>query len=92
MRPRKKPYTVIGVRRLKCFRCGSPAEAQWQICSDGNVYRPICVACDIALNEVVLRFMRFRDWRSKIRAYRQRLFPALNKECPPCPRPSPPLS
>lgn len=70
---RKKPYTVIGVRRLKCFRCGESAEYQWQICSDDNVFRPICITCDIALNEMVLRFMRVRNWRSKIRAYREKM-------------------
>ena len=70
---RKTPYTAIGVRRLKCFRCGAPAEHQWQICSDANVYRPICVDCDVALNELVLRFMRFRKWRSMIAAYRRKV-------------------
>lgn len=42
---RKKPYTVIGIRRMKCFRCGRPARHQWQICADGSQYRPICGAC-----------------------------------------------
>lgn len=55
---RKKPYTEIGITRLKCIRCGNPAEVQWQICADNNNYRPLCLDCDIALNRVVLRFMR----------------------------------
>jgi hypothetical protein len=38
---RKKPYTEAGVKRLCCVRCGKPAKYQWQICSDGNNYRPI---------------------------------------------------
>ena len=69
MRGRRRPYTEIGVRRLPCARCGEPAEHQWQICSDGNTYRPICVACDIKLNRMVLRWMGFRNWRQKIAAY-----------------------
>lgn len=70
--PRTKPYTVRGIRRLKCYRCGAQAEYQWQICSDGNVYRPVCPACDIALNELVLQFMGFPDWRDKIEAYKEK--------------------
>jgi len=68
---RKKPYTEIGIRRLKCFRCGKPACYQWQICSDNNIYRPICVECDIALNEMVLKWMGFTDWKQKIDKYKK---------------------
>jgi hypothetical protein len=55
---RPEPYTEIGIRRLKCIRCGAPARFQWQICSDGNNYRPLCADCDIALNQLVLDWMR----------------------------------
>jgi len=58
---RKKPYTEIGISRMKCFRCGAKASQQWQICSDGNQYRPICVDCDIMLNEMVIKFMGLPD-------------------------------
>jgi hypothetical protein len=67
---RRKPYTEAGIRRLPCFRCGAPAEHQWQICSDDSLYRPICVACDVALNELVLRWMGFPDWEAKIERYK----------------------
>lgn len=70
---RKTSYTAIGIRRLKCFRCGKKAKYQWQICADGNQYRPICEDCDIALNEMVLKFMGFPDWQEKMEAYRKRL-------------------
>jgi hypothetical protein len=66
---RKIPYTKIGIKRLKCFRCGAPAFYQWQICSDGNVYRPICKKCDIELNKLVLQFMKFPDWEEKMKKY-----------------------
>lgn len=71
--PRKTPYTRIGVKRLKCFRCGNKAEHQWQICSDNNTYRPICVECDIALNELVLKWFGFKDWETKIVAYKHNM-------------------
>lgn len=58
VKKRRKPYTASGVRRLPCIRCGAPAVFQWQICSDGNNYRPLCAACDVALNRMVLRWMR----------------------------------
>jgi len=55
------------------LRCGAPSVEQWQICADGNQYRGICLQCDIALNRLVLRFMRFKDWRAKLTAYRRKL-------------------
>lgn len=53
---RREPYTEIGVRRLRCIRCGKPAAFQWQICADGNNWRPVCAVCDVDLNELVLRW------------------------------------
>lgn len=67
---RKQPYTEEGIKRMACLRCGKPAVHQWQICADGNAYRPICLECDIALNEMALRFMNFPDWEAKIADYR----------------------
>ena len=67
---RKKPYTWIGIRRLSCARCGKQAKYQWQICSDNNLWRPICAACDISLNILVLKFMRDPEWEEKIKAYK----------------------
>ena len=53
---RRAPYTEAGIKRLKCIRCGAKAQFQWQICSDGNNYRPICWRCDLSLNRMVLRW------------------------------------
>jgi len=53
---RQKPYTEIGIRRLKCVRCGKPALHQWKACADGP-WRPICRECDISLNRIALMFM-----------------------------------
>ena len=66
---RTKPYTEIGIRRLKCVRCGAKAQFQWNICADGNVYRPICKQCDIELNAMVLKWAGFEDWKDKIDKY-----------------------
>ena len=54
---RKQPYTLAGMRQLKCVRCGGQACAQWQICADQNNFRPLCIGCDIALNKMVLLWM-----------------------------------
>jgi hypothetical protein len=67
---RKEPYTVIGIKRLPCFRCGKKAIHQWQICSDDRLFRPLCLPCDIELNELVLRWAGFEDWEEKIERYR----------------------
>lgn len=55
---RKIPYTERGIKRKKCIRCENQAIHQWQICADGNNYRPICIQCDIELNKLVLDFMK----------------------------------
>ena len=31
---------------------------QWQICADGNNHRPLCAACAVALNRMVLLWMK----------------------------------
>lgn len=56
-RRRRKPYTQLGIRRLSCIRCGGRAQFQWQVCSDGNNYRPLCAQCDVDLNRLVLEWM-----------------------------------
>jgi hypothetical protein len=67
--PRKIPYTERGIKKQKCHRCGKPASQQWQLCSDGNIWRPICQVCDVLINELVLRYMGDKDWHNKIIAY-----------------------
>lgn len=71
---RRKPYTAIGLSRMKCIRgCGRPARYQWQICSDGNVYRGVCAEHDVELNELVMRWA-FGDAReSDLMAYRKKV-------------------
>lgn len=60
---RKQPYTEAGIKRLRCIRCNNKADSQWQICADGNNYRPLCMKCDIDLNRMVLL------WAKHPRAY-----------------------
>ena len=53
---RKKPYTEVGIARLKCVRCGAAGVHQWQVCANNNRYMVLCGQCDIALNQLVLRW------------------------------------
>lgn len=77
---RLKPYTERGIKRLLCFRCQKQAYTQWQICADGNQYRPICVMCDIDLNRLVLEFMRDKDVEFKMAIYASNMLePILNE-------------
>ena len=71
---RRRPYTETGIRRLKCSRvgCENRAVHQWNICADRNRYRPLCLDCDMAINEMVLRFMGWPDVEQKLAAYRKR--------------------
>lgn len=64
---RREPYTVEGIGRLPCYRCGAPAYASWQICADHRLYRPLCKGCDVAMNAMVLEFVRIpRDQRRQM--------------------------
>jgi hypothetical protein len=60
-RPGRRQYTVAEVAAADCFRCGSPAEHQWQVCADGNTWRPLCFACDVELNRRTLEWMGHPD-------------------------------
>lgn len=72
--PRKTPYTMNGIRRLKCYRCKvNKATQQWNICADGNVYRAICTECDIALNKMVLEWIGDPNAGMKMYIYRIKL-------------------
>lgn len=69
-RPRTRPYTAIGIGRVTCVRCGAPAVHQWQVCADLNRYRALCLGCDIALNEIVLRWANDPHAEAKVVRYR----------------------
>lgn len=63
MKPRRTPYTEVGICRVKCavVGCDNRAAHQWQICADGNRWRPICKAHDVAINEAVMRLVFGRE-------------------------------
>lgn len=67
---RHAPYTERGISRVLCIRCGSPASFQWQICSDGNQYRPLCTDCDIGLNLLVLEWMGHPNAQELVAKYK----------------------
>ena len=62
---RRTPYSATGILRLKCIRCVRQAEYQWQICADGNNFRPLCALCDVQLNSKVLAFMKDPEGKRK---------------------------
>lgn len=67
---RKLHYTARGIKRVACIRCGQQAAHQWQICADGNRYRPLCIDCDISLNELVLKWAQDPNWYAKMQLYK----------------------
>lgn len=69
---RRKAYTEIGIRRVPCARCGRPSMYSWQACANGSRHMGVCGECDIKLNELVLRWFRFRNWRQLMKRYRNR--------------------
>lgn len=71
---RRTPYTARGIRRVQCWRagCRNYAVHQWQICADGRVYRPVCLACDIEMNRMILKWAGDPDADKKLAAYEAR--------------------
>lgn len=69
----ERPYTNGEIAKLRCMRCEDPAEQQWQVCADGNIWRPMCTPCDVAVNAMVLEFMRHPDASALIAAYREEM-------------------
>ncbi len=70
---RKQPYTEIGVKRLPCSRCGGKSLFQWQICADGNLFRPLCAKCDVDLNRMVLEWVGDPAREAKMATYSARV-------------------
>jgi hypothetical protein len=70
---RRKPYTLIGIRRKPCSRCGRPSVAQWQACANGRRFVPLCTLCDVKLNQVILDFMRLPGRSRLMLAYKRRM-------------------
>jgi hypothetical protein len=70
---RRKPYTALGIKRLKCIRpgCNNRAHASWQVCADKRIFRPVCEECDVAINEMVLRFMQPPGWEESLKRYKE---------------------
>ena len=73
MRGRKKPYTEIGISRIPCARCGDPSSYQWQSCANNNYWMGLCKYCDFALNELVLQFFRFDNYKCLLEKYAKRI-------------------
>lgn len=69
---RKEPYTELGVRRMKCVRCQAKAEFQWNACADDNLWRPLCIDCDVGLNLLALTYMGDPDAPAKVAAYERK--------------------
>lgn len=72
---RRKPYTKEGIKRLKCCvkGCTQRGHASWQVCADGNVFRPICIDHDVELNRMVLAWMGDPDIEAKMEKYEDSL-------------------
>ena len=67
---RKYEYTDNGIKRLPCARCGvKPSLFQWSFCSDNNLWRPICLKCDIDMNRKLLKYMNDPDADIKMDKY-----------------------
>lgn len=69
---RYKEYTHEGRKRVPCSRCGrKPGFSSWQVCALGHTQHVLCKSCDIALNSLVLRWMKWPNHEQIAKAYRK---------------------
>lgn len=68
-KPGVRQYTQLEIEAADCFRCGDPAAFQWQVCADGNVWRPLCAPCDVELNRRTLEWMNHPNADQLMAAY-----------------------
>jgi hypothetical protein len=70
----RKPLTVRGLRRKKCFCCKErPARFQWSACAINSYYIAVCEHCDIHLNMVMLTAIGVPDTHKRIKQYEERV-------------------
>lgn len=67
---RLTPYTDKGIQRVACARCGKPSSAQWNICAIGPQFLPMCKACDIDINRLVLQWIKHPDATKLLAQYK----------------------
>lgn len=72
---RSKPYTSIGIKRVKCSKrgCKKHGMFQWQCCALGNKWFALCAEHDVGLNKIACEFIIGRESNKIIHAYRQRV-------------------
>lgn len=72
MTRRTKPYTAAGLARMKCaaIGCNNRAIYQFEICADGNNWRPVCAEHDAKINEAVMRVIYGKTREAEIKRYR----------------------
>lgn len=68
---RKLPYTEKGITRMQCAitACNNQAYYQWKICSNNNLFTPICVDCDIMINKIFLKLIAGKNFDKLINKY-----------------------
>jgi hypothetical protein len=81
-RPRRKPYTAIGIRRVTCAMrgCRRKGYATWQVCADGRIFRALCFVHDVELNRLVLEWVGDPHAHRKITKYTAMVIRNVNRE------------
>lgn len=71
---RLRPYTVEEFQKKKvpCAGCGGRSVHQWSCCSNDHRKIPVCLDCDMALNEMALAFFRVPGRDRLMARYRRR--------------------
>ena len=72
---RKKPYTAIGIRRIKCSKkgCNNSSLYQWQCCALGNNFFTLCAEHDIGLNEITCNYILGPQVKTLIKNYKKKV-------------------
>jgi hypothetical protein len=72
---RAERYLADEITDVPCLRCGEPSKQQFNVCANGGHFVPLCPACDVALNELVLTWLGVENTDALMAAYRAEILP-----------------
>jgi len=70
---RRKSYTVTGIKKVPCIRCGKPSYATWQACANERYHIPVCKSCDIGLNRLALKYFKIPNRELLMKEYEEKV-------------------
>ena len=70
---KSEPIPLDQLWDIPCVHCGANSQCQWVVCANGPDFIPMCIDCDIALNHLILSFLKFENCEDLMKQYKESL-------------------